>query len=190
MKKTDNSIIKLVQAGALLALGLVLPIVTGQMPKIGNMLLPMHLPVLLCGFICGPFYGLVVGIICPLLRSFLFGMPPFFPTAAAMAFELGTYGFVSGLLYSRSKWQCVWAVEKCLIAAMISGRVVWGIVMMIMMNATGQSFTWTVFISGAFLNAIPGIIIQLIFIPAILVALNKAGLVPFMKQTDKQSDAV
>ncbi|MGN0363945.1 MAG: ECF transporter S component [Bilifractor sp.] len=170
---------KMVQAAVFLALGQLLPFVTGQIPRIGNMLLPMHIPVILCGMICGGGYGLIVGIICPLLRSILFGMPPLFPTAVAMAFELGTYGFVSGFLYSRSRWQCIAAVEKCLIAAMLAGRVVWGISMAVLMAAAGSTFTFRLFLAGAFLNAVPGIILQLIFIPAFMLALHKAGLVPF-----------
>jgi thiamine transporter ThiT len=78
------------------ALGLILPFFTGQIPKVGSMMLPMHIPVLLCGLICGWKYGLMAGAVLPLLRSALFGMPPLFPTAAAMAFELAAYGFLSG----------------------------------------------------------------------------------------------
>ncbi len=165
-KKRRESVSKMVQAGVLLALGLILPIFTGQIPKVGQMLLPMHIPILLCGFLCGPRYGLLVGIVCPLFRSTLFGVPPIFPTALAMAFELGTYGFVSGYLYSRSRWQCVLAAEKCLLAAMIAGRLVWGAVMFLLLHLMGQ---------------IPGIIIQLFLIPMVLYALNRAGLVPFRK---------
>lgn len=92
-------------AALFLALGLVLPFFTGQIPQIGSMLLPMHIPVFLCGLICGWQYGAAVGFIVPLMRSVLFGMPPLFPTATAMAFELLTYGLVVGLLYSRPPWR-------------------------------------------------------------------------------------
>ena len=88
-----KSVVKLVVAALCLALCLVLPFITGQIREIGNMLCPMHLPVLLCGFLCGWPYGLAIGFIAPLLRSVLFGMPPLFPTALAMAFELAGYGF-------------------------------------------------------------------------------------------------
>ena len=115
-------------AALFLALGLVLPFFTGQIPQIGSMLLPMHLPVFLCGLICGWQYGAAVGFVVPLLRSVLFGMPPLFPTATSMAFELLTYGLVVGLLYSRSRWQCIRALYRCLIAAMLAGRAVWGVV--------------------------------------------------------------
>lgn len=182
-EKNHLRIRNMVQAAVFLALGLVLPFATGQIPQIGKMLLPMHIPVLLCGMICGGGYGMIVGIICPLLRSVLFGMPAIFPNAVAMAFELGTYGFVSGFLYSRSKWQCVVAVEKCLVAAMIAGRLVWGVVMYILMAVTGSAFTLQLFLAGAFVNAVPGIILQLILIPVCMLALNRAGLVPFRRSS-------
>lgn len=162
-----------------LALGLVLPFFTGQIPQIGSMLLPMHLPVFLCGLICGWQYGAAVGFIVPLLRSVLFGMPPLFPTATSMAFELMTYGLVVGLLYSRSRWQCIRALYRCLLLAMLAGRAVWGVVQAVLLGLTGSALTLQVFMASAFLNATPGIIIQLILIPAVMVALNRTGLVPF-----------
>lgn len=167
-----------------LALGLVLPFFTGQIPQIGSMLLPMHIPVFLCGLICGWQYGAAVGFIVPLLRSVLFGMPPLFPTALSMAFELMTYGLVAGLLYSRSRWQCIRALYRCLLSAMVAGRVVWGVVQAILLGMTGSAMTLQIFVAGAFLNAIPGIIVQLILIPAVMVALNRTGLVPFRKAKD------
>ena len=85
---------KLAYAALFLALCLVLPMLTGQIPRIGSMLLPMHIPVLLCGLVCGWQYGAAVGFVAPLLRSVLFGMPPMYPVAIAMAFELLTYGLV------------------------------------------------------------------------------------------------
>ena len=86
-----------------LALGLVLPFLTGQIPQIGNMLLPMHIPVFLCGLICGWRYGAILGFILPILRNAVFGMPVLFPTGIAMAFELMTYGLVAGFLYGTSR---------------------------------------------------------------------------------------
>lgn len=76
-----------------LGLAIVLPFLTGQIQVVGKMLLPMHLPVLLCGLICGWQYGAVIGFITPIMRSLIFGMPPLYPTALAMAFELAAYGF-------------------------------------------------------------------------------------------------
>jgi len=163
-----------------LALGLVLPFLTGQIPQIGNMLLPMHLPILLCGLICGWQYGAVVGFICPLLRSVLFFAPPM-PTAVGMAFELCAYGAIVGFLYGRSKWKCVISLYRSLIIAMIGGRVVWGVARVVMLGVAQVSFSWEMFISGALLTAVPGIILQLVFIPALMVALDRTGLVRFYK---------
>ena len=164
-----------------LALGLVLPLLTGQIPQIGNMLLPMHLPVFLCGLICGWQYGGVIGFITPLLRYVIFGMPVLYPTGLAMSLELMTYGIVAGLLYTISKWQCVVALYRCLIIAMLAGRAVWGVTEVILLGLSGDSFTWQAFFAGAFLNAVPGIILQLILIPAIMLALHRTGLVPFKR---------
>lgn len=169
-------------AAMFLGLGLVLPLFTGQIPQIGNMLLPMHIPVFLCGLICGWQYGAAIGLVLPLLRSAIFGMPVFFPAATAMAFELMTYGLVSGLLYSISKWQCIRALYRCLICAMLSGRAVWGAVQAVQLGLSGGGLTFKIFMTEAFLNAVPGILLQLVLIPAIMVALNRTGLVRFRRE--------
>ncbi|MCC8043198.1 MAG: ECF transporter S component [Oscillospiraceae bacterium] len=166
---------KLTLSAMFLALGIVLPFLTGQIPQIGSMLLPMHIPVMLCGLICGWQYGLAVGFVTPLMRSLLFGMPVLYPSAIAMAFELAAYGLLIGLLYSHSRRRCVATLYRCLIAAMLGGRLVWGIAEIVLLGIKGNAFTWSAFISGAFLNAIPGIILQLVIIPMIMVALNKTG---------------
>lgn len=179
--KTQRPVQTLVTAAMLTALGFVLPFFTGQIPQIGSMLCPMHLPVLLCGFLCGWKYGLAVGFVLPLLRSVTLGMPPMFPTAIAMAFELAAYGFLAGFLYARSRCQCVVALYRCLIIAMIGGRIVWAAAQVILAGVSGQAFTWQMFLSGAFLTAIPGIVLQLVFIPAVMVALDRTGLVRFRR---------
>jgi len=176
-------VLDLTLAAMFLAVGLVLPFLTGQIPQIGNKLLPMHIPVLLCGLICGWKYGMAVGFVLPPLRYVLFGMPPLFPTGIAMAFELCTYGLVIGLLYSRSRWKCIISLYRSMILAMIAGRVVWGIVELVLLGIGRNGFTWQMFIAGAFLNAVPGIVLQFIFIPAIMIALNRTGLVRFTGHT-------
>ena len=166
---------KLTLSALFIALGIVLPFFTGQIPLLGNMLLPMHIPVLLCGFVCGAPYGLLIGFIIPLLRSFLFGMPAMPLSAVPMAVELGTYGFVTGLLYTKLQKKKL-GIYTALILSMISGRITWGITSYLLYHALGNLFTWELFIAGAFLNAIPGIIVQLVFIPILIYALNKAHL--------------
>ena len=183
--KINTKIKTLVLSAMFLALGLALPFLTGQIKEIGNMLLPMHIPVLLCGLICGWQYGFAVGLIVPVLRSLLFGMPVLYPGAVSMAFELATYGFVVGFLYNRSKWKCIVSLYRSMLISMISGRVVWGIVQAILLGIGKNVFTFKMFVAGAFLNAVPGIIIQLVLIPAIMVALRKAKLIPFHKSSKK-----
>ena len=100
-KASRLNVIQLVTAALCLALCMVLPFLTGQIPQIGSALSPMHIPVLMCGFLCAPAYAAAVGFIAPLLRFALFGMPPIFPTGVAMCFELATYGLVAGVLYRR-----------------------------------------------------------------------------------------
>ena len=158
-----------------LAIALILPFITGQIPEIGAMLSPMHIPVLLCGFMCGWPYGLAVGFIAPLLRSVLFGMPAMFPGAVSMAFELAVYGSMTGILYRilPRKRGVIYAV---LIPSMIVGRVVWGIVRLILAGLSRNTFTWAMFLAGAVTNAVPGIILHLILIPLIVTAMERAGL--------------
>lgn len=178
----------LVLSAMFLAIGLILPLLTGQIPQIGQMLLPMHIPVLLCGFICGGQYGAVVGLVLPLLRSVLFGVPAFYPMATGMAFELMTYGLAAGLLYSMSKWKCLLSLYRSLVIAMLAGRVVWGVVQTIQLGVFGNGFTVQMFLAGAFINAIPGILAQLILIPLIMLALGRTGLVPFKTKRDARDD--
>ncbi len=178
MKK---SILNLTLSALLLAIGLVLPFLTGQIQQIGSMLLPMHLPVLLCGLLCGWQFGGAVGVLLPLLRNLLFGMPPM-PNAISMAFELATYGLVIGFFYGRAKRKNLFALYRSMLIAMVAGRAVWGVVQAILLGMNGSAFTIRMFIAGALLNAIPGIILQLILIPAIMIALGRAGFVPHAQE--------
>lgn len=175
----EKQIKKLTLSAMFVAIGIVLPMITGNIQQIGNMLLPMHIPVFLCGLICGWKYGLIVGAILPLLRSSLFGMPPLYPTALAMTFELATYGAVSGIMYNHSKWQCIFVLYRSMIVAMLLGRMLWGLAEVILLGFAGNTFTWSAFMAGAFFNAIPGIIVQLTLIPFLMVSLHKTGLVKF-----------
>ena len=172
---TSLQIRKLTYSALFLALAMVLPFLTGQIPQIGSALSPMHIPALLCGFLCGWPWGLAVGLISPLLRSVIFGMPAMFPGAVAMSFELATYGAVSGLLYKilpRRKS----SVYITIVVAMLLGRAVWGIARLILAGLSGQSFTWALFLAGAFTNAFPGIILHLVLVPLLVIVLEKAGL--------------
>lgn len=162
----------LVLSAFFVALGIILPFITMQIPRIGNMLLPMHIPVILCGFICGGPYGFIVGLIVPLLRSLLTGMPVMIPMAVTMAPELAIYGLVTGLLYERLKKK-KFGIYISLITAMLSGRIVWGTVSALVYSLLGNSFTWKLFVMNGFINAIPGIVIQLILIPVLVKTLKR-----------------
>ena len=155
MKTNPHSTTRsLVLAALFLALAFVLPMITGHVPQVGNMLCPMHFPILLCGFVLGGPWGL-------------------FPIAIAMAFELAAYGLVSGVLWHKVK-HTVPMMYASLVTAMVAGRLVWGAVRFVLAGLTGSSFPFSAFLSGALLTAVPGIIAQLILIPLILVALQKA----------------
>lgn len=163
----------LVASALFLALALVLPFLTGQIPEIGNMLCPMHIPVLLAGFFCGWPWGLAVGFIAPLLRSLLFGMPVMFPGAAAMALELACYGAVSGFLYALLPKKKA-SIYISLIAAMILGRLVWGAARFAFAFFGAQAFGLAAFWAGAFTSAVPGILLQLILVPLLVMAVHKS----------------
>ena len=172
MIKASNTT-KLVISGVLLAMGMLLPFLTGQIPEIGSRLSPLHLPVLLCGFICGWKYGLAVGLVLPLFRSMTFGMPPLMPTASAMAVEMAVYGAVTGLLYGKLPKNTA-SVYISLVAAMICGRLAWGLASVVLYGAIGNVFTVRMFIAKGFVDAVPAIIVQLVLIPFIVIAINRS----------------
>lgn len=175
MKIENKKTQKMVLSAVFIAIGIVLPFITMQIPEVGNMLLPMHIPVILCGFFLGWKYGLLVGFILPLLRSMLFGMPPIMPIAISMSFELAVYGFITGYMGSKRK-EISWTYFS-LIVAMLGGRIVWGMVSFILYQMLGNGFTLQMFFAQGFLNAIPGIIVQLVLIPIIIRGVQKAGIV-------------
>ncbi len=170
--KTATLLRHLVYAAVCLALCMLLPFLTGQIPQIGSALSPMHIPVLLAGFLCGPWWAMAVGFVAPMLRHVWLGMPPLI-TAIAMSFELAAYGLFSGLLYRLLPKKTV-NIYVSLIGAMILGRIVWGITMVVISGVSGSAFTWSAFIAGALLNAVPGIILHIVLIPILVMALKRA----------------
>ena len=167
-----NEVKRMTLAAMFLALAFVMPFLTGQIQQIGNMLCPMHIPVLLCGFFCGAPWGLAVGLIAPVLRSFALGMPQMFPTAICMAFELGTYGLIAGMLHKILPKKKVY-VYISLLSAMVAGRIVWGIAMFACMGFDASKFGMAAFVAGAVTTAIPGIIVQIVLIPLLVIVLEK-----------------
>ena len=170
-----NSTKKTVFAGLCVALGVVLPLALHGVPNAGSIFLPMHIPVLLCGLVCGPWYGLACGLLTPALSSLLTGMPPaaYLPP---MLCELAVYGLVSGLLI-----RAVHTGKKplnlyiALIGAMLAGRIVFGAMNALLFRAGAYSLQ--VWLTAAFVTALPGIVIQIALLPALILTLEKAHLV-------------
>ena len=175
MKTQTHNIQKLVSSALCLAIAMVLPLLTGQIPEIGQALSPMHIPVLLCGFVCGPMWGMAVGFVAPFLRYAVFGMPPM-PMGIAMAFELCAYGLMTGILYKLLPKKTA-TIYITLILSMIAGRIIWGIARFIMAGLTAGEFPFSAFIAGAVTTAIPGIILHIVLIPLLVMALKKAKLI-------------
>lgn len=156
-------------AGLFVALGLIIPFATAHAVGIpGSILLPMHLPVLLCGFICGPQLGMLCGMVTPVISSLLTGMPPLFPNLVLMFFELSCYGLFSGLFYRKYKLN----IYLSLIGAMISGRVAYGIVFAVLFNLNGGALK-ALSVWGAASTGMPGMVIQLLLVPIIVKALQR-----------------
>ncbi|MBQ4510217.1 MAG: ECF transporter S component [Clostridia bacterium] len=164
---------KLAYSGMFLAIGTLLPLLTGQIKEIGDSLLPMHLAIMLCGLVCGWKYGLAVGLILPFFRSVTFGMPPLYPQAVWMALELATYGAVIAIMYDIFKRKNIGYLYLSLIISMISGRIVWGIAKAILLGVANKPFTFYAFLTGGFVDALPGIILQLILIPIIVTLIER-----------------
>ena len=167
-----SKINRLVYASLFLALALVLPFLTGQIPQIGAMLTPMHFPVLLCGFLCGWQWGIAVGFAAPLLRSVLFGMPVMYPMAVCMALELATYAAVAGMLY-RVFPQKRRFLYVSLIISMILGRLVWGLARFLCAGLDISTFGLSAFWTGTVAMSVPGILLQLLIVPVLVIVSEK-----------------
>ena len=171
-KKVHFQAVRLTETALCIALGLLLPTVFHAFGA-GNVLLPMHIPVLLCGLLCGWQYGAVCGIVVPFLSSVFTGMPPIFPVGTAMIFELCAYGLLAGLFYRVRNWN----VYAALIGAMLGGRLVSGVANTVLMGIAGKPYGFSIFLSSAFITAWPGIVLQLVLIPILILSLQKSGLI-------------
>lgn len=165
-----TNIHKIVFSALFMSLGIVLPFLTGQIKEIGDTLLPMHFTVMLCGIICGWKYGAAVGLFLPFLRAVTVGMPPVYPNALWMSAELAAYGFTIGFLYFTFCKKQMWWLYCCMFISMICGRIVWAVAKAVLLGV--KTFTFQAFIAGGIIDAFPGIILQFIFIPAIIKLIN------------------
>ena len=173
--RTKNSIKNMTMAAVCVALCVVLPIAFHSIPDAGSVFLPMHIPVLICGMICGWPYGFLCGLVGPLLSSALTGMPPiaFLP---GMMVECAAYGMVSGLMLKYVHTKSTYAdLYIALITAMIAGRVISGIAKALIFTPGLAMSAW---ITASFVTALPGILIQLVFLPGVVFTLMKAKVIP------------
>ena len=175
-----KNIKNLTSAAVCLALCMILPLFTANNPQLGSALGLMHIPVLLCGFITGPAYAMIVGLIAPILRMLIFAAPPPF-MAITMSFELAVYGLASGFLYKVFPKKIAF-IYVSLILAMLLGRIVWGVAAWQLISIAVfpavppnlDPFGFMEFIAAAFITPIPGIIVHIVLIPVIVIALQKA----------------
>jgi len=172
MLKTNSQ--KTVTAGLMLAIGILLPLFTshGIVLLPGNIFLPMHIPVFLCGFLCGPMYAAILGFILPFLNSAITSMPALYPNAIIMSCELFSYGLITATIHKLSGYsRKLRHIYPTLISAMISGRIVYGIVAsaLLFVNPSLKKLS----VIAAVVQGFPGIIIQLILIPVIITRIYK-----------------
>jgi thiamine transporter ThiT len=176
-----SGLYSLLVTAILLAVGIVLPFLTGNVQVLGQAISPLHIPVLICGLTCGWCWGMGLGIVLPLLRSVLFGMPPLVPVAIPMAFEMAAYGALCGLLYpmlSKKMSKTCWAMLIAMVIAMLAGRLVGGAAKAVVMGIQGNAYTFPAFVTGYFVNTAVGAVIHLIVVPLVVTALEKARLSP------------
>lgn len=173
--KTRNSVKNMTLTAVCSALCVVLPIAFHSIPNAGSVFLPMHIPVLICGLICGWPYGFVCGLMGPLLSSALTGMPPI-AMLPSMMVECGFYGLVSGLVLKFVHTKSTYGdLYIALVAAMLAGRVVSGIAKALIFTPGLAMSAW---ITASFVTALPGILIQLVFLPTVVFTLMKAKIIP------------
>ncbi|OLS03650.1 ECF transporter S component [Tissierella creatinophila] len=164
--KTTNIVI----SGLLIAIGVIVPSIFHTTGIAGDIFLPMHIPVLIGGFLLSPIYAFLVGILTPLSNSLLTGMPPLFPIAIIMVFELGIYGVLASYLYRKLRVPVIIS----LIFSMIVGRIVAGAVVYVLTIAFSTvKMDPLLFVRGGIITGIPGIIIQIILIPILIHGINK-----------------
>lgn len=167
---------KLVFTALCIAIGIVLPMAFHAIPNAGSIFLPMHIPVLICGLVCGWPYGLACGVMAPLLSSLITSMPPM-AVLPGMLFELAAYGLITGvMMHFLRTGKSLADIYISLLTAMLCGRFLYGILNAVIFRAGDYSLE--VWLTAAFVTGLPGIIIQLVFVPAIVFALEKARVLP------------
>lgn len=154
---------KIILSGIFIAFGIILPMIFHTVNMAGPIFLPMHIPVLIAGFLLGPFYGGLVGLITPILSGLMTGMPPIVPVMPIMAFELFAYGTITGFLFEKTN-----KIYISLIVAMIGGRLFAMVGAYIVSITIAPQVSPLMFVFGNLAQAIPGMLIQLICIPILV----------------------
>ena len=178
MNSQFSSIKKAVAAAMCAAMCVVLPVMLHALPNAGSALCPMHIPVLLCGFICGWAYGLLCGLAGPLLSSFITGMPSM-GTLPVMASELMAYGAAAGIMMRLVRTKITYIdLYISLLTAMVAGRVLAGVMSALIFLGSGVSYSMSLWAASYFITSLPGIVIHLTVLPGIVLALEKSRLIP------------
>ena len=165
-----SGLYSLLVTAILLAVGIVLPFLTGNVQVLGQAISPLHIPVLICGLTGGWCWGMGLGIV-----------PPLVPVAIPMAFEMAAYGALCGLLYpmlSKKMSKTCWAMLIAMVIAMLAGRLVGGAAKAVVMGIQGNTYTFPAFVTAYFVNTAVGAVIHLIVVPLVVTALEKARLSP------------
>ena len=172
---TSTPLRRMILAAVCVALCVVLPIAFHSIPNAGSVILPMHIPVLLCGMIASWPYGLICGLMGPMLSSVLTGMPPA-AILPAMMVECAVYGAVSGIMLKFTRTGKLYTdLYISLITAMLAGRVISGIAKALIFSPGLAMSAW---ITSSFVTSFPGIVIQLVLLPIVITTLMKARLIP------------
>lgn len=164
-----NNTKRLIIAGLLLAIGIIIPMIFHTTGIPGTIFLPMHIPVLIGGFLLPPSLALLLGMLTPILNSLITGMPPLFPMAVIMVFELGVYGLVASILYRKLELPSAIA----LIVSMVAGRIMAGLVVFILAAFFAIQMDPMTFVIGGVTTGVPGIIIQLVLIPSLIYSITR-----------------
>ena len=181
--RSNGDLLRLILAGILIALALVLPLLIGDVQVMNQGISPMHIPAMIAGLTCGPLWGAVVGIVSPLLRGFIFGKPVFPVGSVPMALELSVYGAVCGALYLLQRRRGkdrphLPMIYLAMVVAMLLGRCAGGIGKVIVTGMQGNGYSFPTFIAAYFTGTWVGAIIHLVLVPAVVTALERARLSP------------
>ncbi|MBQ7595802.1 MAG: ECF transporter S component [Clostridia bacterium] len=185
MSSKKTSTYKITLGAAMLALSVVLPQIfhlTG-IPQVGEVFLPMHIPVLLAGFLTGPWIGAFIGAAAPIISHFITNMPP----SARLPFMIGelvAYGLVSGLLYHTADLKSKkGGTIITLIIAMIAGRAVYAAMLLGAAKFFGMENAGIAAVVTSTVKGVYGIALQIVIIPPIVYAVKKAGLLDYTKKS-------